>query len=40
MNYFGPIVSFDLVEQERAERFLRACRLVLTATSFGGAHLG
>jgi len=36
MKYYGPIVSFVLDGQEKAERFLRACNLVTTATSFGG----
>jgi cystathionine gamma-lyase len=38
MKYFGPIVSFVLEDQEKADRFLRACKLVITATSFGGVH--
>lgn len=38
MNYFGPIVCFDLGDKERADGFLSACRLVLTATSFGGVY--
>ncbi|MGD0637452.1 MAG: cystathionine gamma-lyase [Nitrososphaerales archaeon] len=38
MKYFGPIVSFVLQSQEKAERFLGACKLVITATSFGGVQ--
>jgi cystathionine gamma-lyase len=38
MKYFGPIVSFVLEDKESADGFLRACRLVITATSFGGIH--
>jgi cystathionine gamma-lyase len=38
MKYFGPIVSFVLEDQERADGFLKACKLVITATSFGGVH--
>ena len=38
MKYFGPIVSFILEDQEKADRFLKACKLVVTATSFGGVH--
>lgn len=38
MKYYGPIVSFVLGTQEKAERFLGACNLVTTATSFGGLN--
>ena len=38
MEYFGPVVSFSLESQERAEGFLEACELVHEATSFGGIH--
>jgi cystathionine gamma-lyase len=38
MKYFGPIVSFVLDDKESADRFLRACKLIITATSFGGVH--
>ncbi len=38
MKYYGPVVSFVLDGEEKAERFLAACRLVITATSFGGMH--
>lgn len=36
MKHFGPIVSFDMADKAKAEKLLSACRLVLTATSFGG----
>ena len=35
---FGFIISFDLVEQHRAERFLEKSELIFEATSFGGMH--
>ncbi len=35
---FGCVVSFDLGDAERAQRFLRAAKLVAEATSFGGVH--
>jgi cystathionine gamma-lyase len=38
MKRYGPVVSFVLAGQERAEEFLYACSLVLEATSFGGVH--
>jgi cystathionine gamma-lyase len=38
MRFYGPIVSFVLGDREKAEGFLRACSLVLEATSFGGIH--
>lgn len=38
MSDFGSVVSFDLGTEQRAEAFLRACRLVDEATSFGGLH--
>jgi cystathionine gamma-lyase len=38
MTRYGTIVSFTLPGQERAERFLRACRLVAQGTSFGGVR--
>jgi len=38
MSYYGPIVSFVLEGQPHADRFLKACRIVVTATSFGGIH--
>lgn len=36
MQYFGPVVSFDLGSEERARRFLSSLELVEEATSFGG----
>ena len=38
MNYFGPIVSFVLDDKDKADSFLGECKLVITATSFGGVH--
>ncbi|GAC1388919.1 MAG: cystathionine gamma-lyase [Ktedonobacteraceae bacterium] len=38
MKQYGPVVSFVLQGQAHAEHFLRTCRLVLQATSFGGVH--
>ena len=38
MKYYGPIVSFVLESREKAESFLKACKLVTTATSFGGVQ--
>jgi cystathionine gamma-lyase len=38
MKKYGPVVSFVLADEEQAERFLAACRLILQATSFGGVH--
>jgi len=38
MRYFGSIVSFVLHDRERAEQFLKSCKLVFEATSFGGVH--
>jgi cystathionine gamma-lyase len=38
MRHFGPIVSFVLGGKEQAEAFLKACEVVVTATSFGGIH--
>jgi cystathionine gamma-lyase len=38
MDAFGSVVSFDLGERDRAEKFLRALTLVREATSFGGVH--
>jgi len=38
MQAFGSVVSFDLRERERAERFLSALKIVRQATSFGGVH--
>jgi cystathionine gamma-lyase len=36
MGRFGPIVSFELESAAAAEQFLKRCKLVLQATSFGG----
>jgi len=38
MRYYGPIVSFVLENQEKANLFLETCKLVIAATSFGGLH--
>jgi cystathionine gamma-lyase len=38
MRRLPGVVSFDLGGEHRVARFLRACRLVAAATSFGGAH--
>jgi cystathionine gamma-lyase len=38
MSRFGTIVSFTLSSADHAERFLSSCRLLNTATSFGGVH--
>ncbi len=38
MDAFGPVLSFDLGTQARAQTFLGALRLVREATSFGGVH--
>lgn len=38
MQGFGSVVSFDLRERDKAERFLSALEVVRQATSFGGVH--
>lgn len=38
MARFGPLVSFDLGTEERANAFFARARLVYEATSFGGVH--
>ena len=38
MRRFGTLVSFELADRARAERFLGSCQLVVEATSFGGVH--
>lgn len=38
MKRFGPVLSFVLDRKEKAEEFLEACRLVISATSFGGVQ--
>jgi len=34
----GSVLTFDLGDEQRAQAFLGACRLVAEATSFGGVH--
>jgi cystathionine gamma-lyase len=36
MKRYGPVISFVLADKDSADRFLKVCRLVLSATSFGG----
>ena len=38
MRHFGPVVSFDLGGEDRAQSFLEAAALVAETTSFGGIH--
>jgi cystathionine gamma-lyase len=38
MQFYGPVVRFDLGTRERAERFLARSKLLIEATSFGGLH--
>jgi cystathionine gamma-lyase len=38
MKYFGPVVSFVLKDKTRAEKFLKSCKLIYEATSFGSIH--
>ncbi|MGA2664135.1 MAG: cystathionine gamma-lyase [Nitrososphaerales archaeon] len=38
MRWFGPIVSFVLGDGRLADRFLDACGLVVSSTSFGGVQ--
>jgi cystathionine gamma-lyase len=38
MRRFGMVVSFCLQDRQKAERFLRSCKLIWEATSFGGVH--
>jgi cystathionine gamma-lyase len=38
MRYYGSVISFVLADQVCAEQFLRSCKLVIEATSFGGMH--
>ena len=38
MKHYGPVVGFVLTGEAQAEHFLAACRLVVTATSFGGVR--
>ena len=36
MQFFGPVVSFELASREAAESFLKNLHLLVEATSFGG----
>jgi cystathionine gamma-lyase len=38
MRRFGGVLCFELSSRDAVQRFLRASRLVLSATSFGGLH--
>jgi cystathionine gamma-lyase len=38
MSGFGSVLSFDLENADRAERFIEAAKLVTDATSFGGVQ--
>ena len=38
MTWFGPVISFELADQQAVERFFAASTLVHEATSFGGIH--
>lgn len=38
MRYYGSVISFVLADRACAEHFLKSCKLVLEATSFGGVH--
>jgi len=38
MKFYGTVISFELASQSKAETFLRNCKLVFEATSFGGLH--
>lgn len=38
MQYFGPVVSFVLKDQPHADLFLRSCKLIIEASSFGGIY--
>ena len=38
MRYYGSVLSFVLADRALAEQFLRSCKLVIEATSFGGVH--
>ncbi len=38
MRFYGSVVSFVLADRARAEQFLKSCKLVIEATSFGGVH--
>ena len=38
MDHFGPIIGFELKDKEAADKFLASCKLIASATSFGGMH--
>ena len=38
MDHFGPIIGFVLKDKNAADKFLSSCRLIASATSFGGMH--
>lgn len=38
MRYYGSVVSFVLADRASGEQFLRSCKLIIEATSFGGVH--
>jgi cystathionine gamma-lyase len=38
MQFFGPIVSFTLPDRRYAQAFLKSCKLVYEATSYGSVH--
>jgi cystathionine gamma-lyase len=38
MQRFGPVVSFEVADRARADRFFTRVQLVTEATSFGGVH--
>ena len=38
MKYFGSVVGFVLENKDSADKFLKSCRLIAEATSFGGLH--
>ena len=38
MNYYGPVLVFVLADRASAEKFLKSCKLLIEATSFGGVH--
>jgi cystathionine gamma-lyase len=38
MRYYGSVISFTLANRARAEQFLKSCKLIIEATSFGSVH--
>ena len=36
MKFYGTVISFELADQNLAEKFLKNCTLIFEATSFGG----